>query len=158
MSCSGRTSGRAARTVDARSSRPRVESILGRVALQDDLAAAAVSAAAFADEGERVDAVLAAEPSTGRRVYLCAFAAGDERRWLVIDGDAPVTSRNVVREVVALTALCEVVGEAVGDEPPRLASPAYLDEHGAPDVVAAAFVAVESLTEEVEAAYKRELE
>jgi hypothetical protein len=129
-----------------------------RVVLQDDLTAAAERAAAFAEENERVDAVLAAEPSTGRRVYLCAFTAGDTRRWLVLDGDAPVTSRNVVREAVALAALCEVVGEAVGDEPPRLASPAYLDEFGAPDVVAGAFAAVESLTEEVEAAYKRELE
>jgi hypothetical protein len=69
-----------------------------------------------------------------------------------------VTSRNVVREAVALAALCEVVGEAVGDEPPRLASPAYLDEHGTPDVVAAAFAAVESLTEDVERSYKQELE
>jgi hypothetical protein len=128
------------------------------VALQDDLAAAAERAAAFAEDGETVGAVLAAEPSTGRRVYVCAFAAGEERSWLVLDGDAPVTSRNVVREAVALAALCEVVGEAVGDEPPRLASPAYLDELGAPDVVAAAFPAVESLTEEVEATYKRELE
>jgi hypothetical protein len=128
------------------------------VALQDDLAAAAERAAAFADEGERVDAVLAAEPSTGRRVYVCAFAAGEQRRWLVIDTDAPVTSRNVVREAVALAALCEVVGEAAGDEPPRLASPEYLDRLGAPDVVAAAFPAVDSLTEEVEATYKRELE
>ena len=128
------------------------------MALQDDLAAAAGRAAAFADEGERVDAVLAAEPSTGRRVYLCAFAAGETRRWLVLDDDVPVTSRNVVREAVALAALCEVVGEAVGDEPPRLASPAYLDEFGAPDIVAGAFPAVDSLTEEVEATYKRELE
>ena len=128
------------------------------MALQDDLAAAAEHAAAFADDGERVDAVLAAEPSTGRRVYLCAFATGETRRWLVLDGEAPVTSRNVVREAVALAALCEVVGEAIGDEPPRLASPAYLDEHGRPDVVAGAFAVVESLTEEVEATYKRELE
>ena len=125
--------------------------------LQDDLAAAAERAAAFADEDEVVDAVLAAEPSTGRRVYLCAFKAGDGRRWLVLDEKSPVTSRNVVREAVALAALCEVVGEAVGDEPPRLASPAYLDEHGTPDIVASAFVAVESLTEDVEASYKREL-
>ena len=128
------------------------------MALQSELAAAAQRAAAFADDGERVDAVLATEPSTGRRVYLCAFTAGESRRWLVLDDETPVTSRAVVREVVALAALCEVVGEAIGDEPPRLASPAYLDEFGAPDVVAGAFAAVESLTEEVEATYKRELE
>ena len=127
------------------------------MALQDELAAAAERAAAFADGDENVDAVLAAEPATGRRLYLCAFTAGDTRRWLVIDDEAPVSDRGVVREAVALAALCEVVGEAIGDEPPRLASPAYLDEFGAADVVASAFTAVESLTEEVEAAYKQEL-
>jgi hypothetical protein len=128
------------------------------VALHDDLAAAAERAAAFAEAGERVDAVLAAEPSTGRRVYLCAFTGGEVRSWLLLDELSPVTSRALVRETVALAALCEVMGEAVGDEPPRLATPAYLDENGIPDVVAAAFEAVESLTEEVEAAYKGVLE
>ena len=128
------------------------------MALQDELAAAAERAAAFADGDEHVDAVLATEPATGRRLYLCAFTDGDARTWLVLDGDAPVTKRGAVREAVALAALCEVVGEAVGDEPPRLASPAYLDDHGTADVVASAFTAVESLTEEVEAAYKGELE
>ena len=127
------------------------------MALHDDLAAAAERATAFAERGERVDAVLAAEPSRGRRLYLCAFAAGEARSWLLLEGEAPVTNRALVRETVALAALCEVVGEAVGDEPPRLATPAYLDEHGAPDIVAAAFEAVESLTEEVEAAYRGEL-
>ena len=128
------------------------------VGLHDDLAAAAERAAAFAEPGERVDAVLAAEPSTGRRVYLCAYTGGEVRSWLLLDEQAPVTSRALVRETVALAALCEIVGEAVGDEPPRLATPAYLDEYGAPDVVAVAFAAVDLLTEEVEAGYKRELD
>ncbi len=130
------------------------------MALQEDLAAAAERAAAFAqaEEGERIDAVLAAEASGGRRVYLCAFTGGDVRNWLVLDDEGAVTSRVVVRETVSLTALCEVVGEAIGDEPPRLATPAYLDEHGTPAIVASALPAIESLTLEVEAAYKRELE
>jgi hypothetical protein len=127
------------------------------VALKDDLDAAAARAAMFAEEDEHVDAVLAAQPSPARRVYLCAYSSEAGRSWLLLDGEAPVTSRNLVREVVALAALCEVVGEGIGDEPPRLASPAYLDEHGAPDIVTSAFGAVESLTEEVEGAYKREL-
>ena len=128
------------------------------MALQEDLARAATLAADFAAPEEQVEAVLAAEPASGRRVYVCAFTGDDgARTWLVLDGDAPVTSRELVREVVSLTALCEVVGEAIGDEPPRLASPSYLDERGAPDVVAGALVAVESLTHEVEAGYKREL-
>ena len=127
------------------------------MALQDELTVAAERAAAFAEGDEQVDAVLAAEPAAGRRLYLCAFTAGDARSWLVLDDEAPVNDRGVVREAVALAALCEVVGEAVGDEPPRLATPAYLDDFGTADVVAAAYVAVESLTEEVEAAYKGEL-
>ena len=130
------------------------------MALHDDLAAAAERAAEFADTdaGERVDAVLAAEPSSGRRVYLCAFACDDARSWLVLDGEGPVTSRDLVRETVSLTALCEVVGEAVGDEPPRLATPGYLDGNGTPAIVASALTAIESLTQEVEGAYKGELE
>jgi hypothetical protein len=52
----------------------------------------------------------------------------------------------------AAEELAAVVGET-----PRLASPAYLDDFGSPDVVTSAFGAVESLTDEVEAAYKQEL-
>ena len=127
------------------------------MALEEDLARAAERAGGFAAPGERVEAVFAAEPAAGRRVYLCAFDGREARTWLLLDEAVPVTSRAVVREAVSLTALCEVVGEAVGDEPPRLASPAYLNEFGAPDLVASAFSAVESLTQEVEAAYKQEL-
>jgi hypothetical protein len=129
------------------------------VALEDDLARAAERAGAFAAPGETIEAVLAVEPAAERRLYLCSFALGaGSRSWLMLNQDDPVKSRALVREAVALAALCEVVGEAIGDEPPRLASPAYLDEHGAPDVVAAAFSAVEALTQEVESTYKRELE
>ena len=131
------------------------------MALDEDLVQAARRAGAFADPGEQVEAVLAAEPGAGRRLYVCAFAGADAgedaRRWLVLGEEAPVTSRALVREAVSLAALCEVVGEAVGDEPPRLASPAYLDEFGTPEIVAGAFSVVESLTQQVEAAYKGEL-
>ena len=127
------------------------------MALEDDLARAAERAGAFAAPGERVQAVLAAEPGTGRRVYVCAFVGGDARTWLVLDEAGAVTSRALVRESVSLAALCEIVGDAVGDKAPRVASPAYLDEFGAPEVVAGAFSAVEALTQEVETAYKQEL-
>ena len=133
--------------------------MLGRVALEDDLARAAERAGGFAAPGEAIEAVLAVEPSAGRRLYICSFVLGEgSRSWLMLNQDEPVKSRALVREAIALAALCEVVGEAIGDQPPRLASPAYLDEHGAPDVVAAAFSAVEALTQEVESAYKQKLE
>jgi hypothetical protein len=184
------------------------------VALSDDLERAATAALAFADEGEEVEAVLAAEPSPRRRYYLCAFRApgtSAERAWLVIDADGrPVTSRAVVREAASIAGLAEVAAESAGggdlealrqdlvalrvtenppgiDEaedaalalertvgsPPRLATPAYLDDVGAATrrlelalgegespfgkAMAAAVAAVDSLTDEVEAGYKREL-
>lgn len=128
------------------------------MALAEQLAQAAQAAAAFAQEGERVEGVLAVEPSSSARVYLCAFAREGGRAWLVVDADgAPVVERQRVRDAVSLAALCELAGEAAGDEPPRVASPAYLDEFGTEDVVAEGLAAVEALTEEVEAAYKREL-
>ena len=87
---SGRRSDRAARTAPARRcrSRPRGESMLARVALPEELEAAAAAAAAFAGPGERVAGVVPAEPGA-ERLYLVAFAAGEEPvGWLVLDGDA----------------------------------------------------------------------
>ena len=184
------------------------------MALSDDLERAATAALGFADEGEEVEAVLAAEPSPGRRYYLCAFrAAGTpaERNWLVIDADGrPVTSRAVVREAASIAGLSEVAADSAGggdlealrqdlvalrltenppgiDEaedaalalehtvgsPPRLATPAYLDEVGVATrrlelalgegespfgkAMAAAVAVVDSLTDQVESGYKREL-
>jgi hypothetical protein len=128
------------------------------VSLEDDLERAAEAAAAFAEQDERLEAIFAAEPGPGRRVYLCAYAGGAGRTWLVLDEQADaVTDRALVREAVSLAALSEIAGEAVDDAPPRLASPAYLDAVGSADALAVAYSAVESLTQEVEAAYKVEL-
>jgi hypothetical protein len=181
------------------------------VGLEDDLRRAAEAAAQHAGPGERVEAVIAAEPSGGRRVYLCAFDGGNERTWLAVDdAGAPVTSRALVRETVSITALCEVAEETAGggqleelraqllalrltenppgiddaDEAalaleatigaaPRVATPAYLDEVGAAArrleealgdaespfarAMASAWGSVESLTQQVESAYKQEL-
>jgi hypothetical protein len=128
------------------------------VSLEDDLGSAAEAAAAFAGQNERIEAIFAAEPGPGRRLYLCAYLGGAGRTWLVLDdaGHA-VTDRALVREAVSLAALCEIAGEAADDEPPRLASPAYLDAVGSADALAVAYSAVESLTQEVEAAYKVDL-
>ena len=179
--------------------------------LDDDLRRAAAAAGQHAAASERVEAVLAAEPTVGRRVYLCAFAGVDGRTWLAVDdAGMPVTSRAVLRKAVSIAALCEVAEETAGggaleelrqqlvavrltkNPPgiddveeaalaleaaigvaPRVASPAHLDELGtatqrleqalgeaeSPFVraMASAWGAVESLTQEVESAYKREL-
>jgi hypothetical protein len=128
------------------------------VSLEDELGRAAVAAAAFAEQDERLEAIFAAEPSPGRRVYLCAYSGGAGRSWLLVDEQAEaVTDRALVREAVSLAALCEIAGEAADDAPPRLASPAYLDAVGSADALAVAYSAVESLSQEVEAAYKADL-
>jgi hypothetical protein len=127
--------------------------------LEDDLLDAAEQAAAFAAPGERVSAVLAAEPSEGQRVYIYSYEGDDGRSWLALDenGEA-VSSHALLREAVSLVALCEIAEEAAGIEVvhPRLATPAYLDRIGTPDV-AASFQAVDGLLQDVESAYKQEL-
>jgi hypothetical protein len=132
--------------------------MLATVSLEDELGRAADAAAAFAEQNERVEAVLAAEPGPGCRVYLCAYADDAGRTWLVLNERAEaVTDRALVHEAVSLAALCEIAGEAADDDPPRLASPAYLDAFGSADAFAVAYSAVESLTQEVEGAYKADL-
>jgi len=122
------------------------------VALEDDLQRAAAAASAFAAPDERVAAVLAAEPSDGARVYICSFESAGERAWLALDGNGePLTSRSLV-------ALCEIAEEAAGIEValPRLASVAYLEALGTPEL-AASMQAVDALLHDVESAYKQEL-
>jgi hypothetical protein len=83
------------------------------VALADDLERIAAAAAAHGDGGT-VSGVLAAEPSSGLRVYVCAFETADgARTWLALDGDArPLHDRRDVRDAVSIAALCEVAEEA----------------------------------------------
>jgi hypothetical protein len=129
------------------------------VALEDDLRRAVAAAAAFAAPDERVAAVLAAEPSDGTRVYICSFDSAGARTWLALDGnDQPLTSRSLVREAVSLVALCEIAEETAGIdvELPRLASVAYLEALGTPEL-AASMLAVDALLHDVETAYKQEL-
>lgn len=87
------------------------------MALSDDLERIALAAGAFADPGERVAGMLVAEPASGARVYLCAFAAGDEERrsWLALDdGARPVAERSRLREAVSVAALVELAADTVG--------------------------------------------
>jgi hypothetical protein len=88
------------------------------VALSDDLERIAAVAQGFADEGEQLAGILVAEPSPGRRVYLCAYAVGsreEERRWLVLDAaGTPLERRVDVRGAVSIVATCEIAVEAAG--------------------------------------------
>jgi hypothetical protein len=81
------------------------------VALTNDLGRIADAAAAHGP----VAAVLAAEPSPGRRTYLVAFGDGDAREWLAFDdGERPLDSRESVRETASIVVLCELAGEVAG--------------------------------------------
>jgi hypothetical protein len=81
------------------------------MALADDLERIA---AAAARHGE-VTAVLAAEPASARRLYLVALAAGEERRWAVIDdAGATVDRRDDVRDTASIVAMCELAEDLAG--------------------------------------------
>ena len=84
------------------------------MALADDLERIAAAAAAHAPAGA-VRGVLATEPASGLRVYVCAFETEDGgRTWLALDIDGrPLRDRRDVRDAVSIAALCEVAEEAV---------------------------------------------
>ena len=84
------------------------------MSLTADLERTAAAATALAPDGASLTAVLAAEPATGIRGYLCAFEdANGDRRWVVVDdrGD-PVADRRELRDVVFIAALCEIAEES----------------------------------------------
>lgn len=177
--------------------------------LVDELERIAEAARTFAAEGEKLAAVIPAEPGIGTRVFLCAFAAENGRSWLAFDVEGqPVSDRAVLRDAVSIAALCELAEESAGggrladlrsrleeldraegtqlaadagaalteledvfQQPPRVASPTYLDGIGAAtrdleqvlgEIAASPFaeamkqgsMAVEGLTAEVEGSYK----
>lgn len=83
--------------------------------LSEELERIAAAAAGHAAEGEALAGVLAAEPGAGSRSYLCAFAAGDERTWLVLDeAGEPVARRERVRDAASIVAVCELAEETAG--------------------------------------------
>ena len=59
------------------------------------------------------DAVLAAEPHVGERVYVCAFEEADGgRTWLALDREGvAISERQRVRDAVSIVALCELAEE-----------------------------------------------
>jgi hypothetical protein len=85
------------------------------VTLADELSAIAASAASLAEPGEEVSGILAAEPLSGQRVYLCAFESGDGRSWIALDADGrPLDDGGLVREAASIAALCEFAAEVAG--------------------------------------------
>ena len=136
------------------------------MALSDDVSRIAEAAARFAAPGETLGAVIAVEPSSGERVYLCAFSGEDgTHSWLALDdAGAPVRNRTRIRDAASIAALVEVAEESAASpvaSEPRLASPSYLDSLGAGAVAGAlqgALPAIDELTRDLELNYKLDLE
>ncbi len=83
--------------------------------LERELETTLAAAGGHARDGERAVAVMAAEPQSGTRVYVVAFAAGDELAYIVLDTDgAPVADRRLVKDAVSLAALAERAEEVSG--------------------------------------------
>ncbi len=78
--------------------------------VEDDLERIAGVAAA----GGAVSGVIATEPASGLRIYVCAFDEPDSTQtWLALDDTGrPVRERRDVRDAVSIAALCEVAEEA----------------------------------------------
>lgn len=83
--------------------------------LAEEIDAARAAALGFAEDGEELVGAVPVEPARGLRLYLCAFARGEERRWLVLDVEGrPVEDKRLVRDAAAIAALCELAEESAG--------------------------------------------
>jgi hypothetical protein len=85
------------------------------VGLSEDLERVAATAQTHAEAGEELTAVIPAAPAEGAPVYLCAFANGESRAWLALDGGfRPVRDRRLLRDAVSIAAMCELAEETAG--------------------------------------------
>jgi hypothetical protein len=86
------------------------------VDLTRELRRTAEAAVRYAGVGEEVVGIVAAEPSSGSRGYLCAYRGEQgETSWLVLDDDGKaVADRSRIREVVSIAALVELAEETAG--------------------------------------------
>lgn len=89
--------------------------------LEQELEAMLAAAGSHAGPGEEAVAVMATEPAAGERVYVVAFAAGDDLGYVALDAaGATVSDPRLVKDAVSLAALAEraeeVSGATVADE------------------------------------------
>jgi hypothetical protein len=83
------------------------------MSLERELEAARDAALAHAGDGERVAAVMAAEPGRASRVYLVAFQRGERHSYIALDGAlAPIDDRRLVRDAIVMLGLAERAEEA----------------------------------------------
>ncbi len=85
------------------------------VTLEEELSVAGAAAQEHAGDGEKLVAVIPAEPGSGSRVYLCAYDRDGERSWLALDAAGiPIADRVLVRDAVAIAAMVELAEESAG--------------------------------------------
>ena len=136
--------------------------------LDEELRRIADAAVTHCAEGDELTGIVPAEPASGVRVYVCAYRAGDETSWLVLDCDGhAVENRSLVRDAVSIAGLYELAEDAAGagGEEARIATPAALDALGAAAEDRPSFVeamkqatgTVDELVRDVERGYKRPL-
>jgi hypothetical protein len=121
--------------------------IVASMGLEDEVAAARIAAARYADPGDTVVGVVPAEPAA-TRVYLCAFASERGPAWLALDREGePLTDRALVRDAVSIAALCELAEESAGggDLDDLRARLAELRVSEAPDGIDEAEAAIDEL-------------
>jgi hypothetical protein len=83
--------------------------------LADELESVAEAAQPYVRDGERLAAIIPAEPARGTRVYMCAFDSPHGRTWLGLDSAGrAIESRALVRDAVSIAALCELAEESAG--------------------------------------------
>jgi hypothetical protein len=83
--------------------------------LEQELETTLAAAGRLAQPGEQAVAVMATEPAAGERVYVVAFAAGEDLGYVALDAaGAPVSDRRLVKDAVSLAALAERAEEVSG--------------------------------------------
>jgi hypothetical protein len=106
-----------------------------------------------AGDGGVVSGVIATEPQSGARVYLCSFDDADGlRSWLAVREDGSVVeTRAELRAAVSIAALCEVAADSAGggDLDALIASLEQLRATEAPEGIELAEEAARALREVV---------
>jgi hypothetical protein len=123
------------------------------VALSEELERIAQIAQTLAASGEQLTGLIATEPLTAGRVYLCAYESPTGHAWLALDeAGTPLTDRQAVREAAQIAALCEIAEESAGggDLPELLVRLEEIRRTDAPEGIEEAQAAASALATAIE--------
>ncbi len=129
------------------------DSMLGRMAVSEDVGRIAAAAAGFAGAGGGARRRARRRDARPARLSLRVRVGGTARAWLALDDAAqPVTDARLVREAASLAALCEVAEESAGggDLPELRARLAEIRETDAPQGIEEAEAAAAALADVIQ--------